>query len=167
MLAVLSLLISAAPISLKSANATFLSHSSKDDEVMPGVVRVLEGHGATVYLDKKDPTLLNKKPRDIAVTLRNRISDCKKFIVFASVNIKESKWVPWELGLADGYKKPRNVCIFPAPDKASDHKWTEQEYLGIYERIVWGSFKGKDKPEWMVWNHEDNTATQLREWLER
>jgi len=150
-----------------SVNATFLSHSSRDDDVMPAVVRILEGHGASVYLDKKDGDLLSKSPKDIAETLRNRIVNCKKFVVFASVSIRDSKWVPWELGLADGYKKPKNVCLFPAPESASEYRWTEQEYLGIYDRIVWGTFKQKDRPEWMVWNHKENTATALREWLTR
>jgi len=134
---------------------------------MPGVVRILENHGATVYLDKKDSTLLSKRPREIAIVLRERISSCKKFIVFASINIKDSKWVPWELGLADGYKKPRNVCLFPAPDSKSEYKWTEQEYLGIYDRIVWGKIEGEAKDRWLVWNHVDNTAVGLADWLDR
>lgn len=150
-----------------ATNAAFLSHSSKDDEVMPGVVRILEGHGATVYLDKKDPTLLSKAPRDIAKTLRDRISVCRKFIVFASDNIRTSTWVPWELGLADGYKRPRNVCLFPAVEKANEYEWTEQEYLGIYDRIIWGNFKGEEKNQWLVYNHYENSAVKLRTWLER
>lgn len=153
--------------SRSAQNTTFLSHSSKDDDAMPGVVLILENHGATVYLDKKDPTLSTKPPPDIAKTLRGHISQAKKFVLFASNNTKESKWVPWELGLADGYKKPRNVCIFPGPDKSEDRKWMEQEYLGIYDRVVWGAFKGQEQSQWMVWDHVENSAIRLREWLER
>ena len=36
------------------AGATFLSHSSKDDDLVVGAIRVLEGHGATVYVDEID-----------------------------------------------------------------------------------------------------------------
>lgn len=133
---------------------------------MPGVVLILENHGATVYLDKFDPTLSEKSPKEIATALRARISSSKKFMVFASDHIKESKWVPWELGLADGCKRSGNVAIFPAPEKAFEYRWTEQEYLGIYDRVVWGTFKGNDKPEWMVWNHVSNEAMPLREWIE-
>lgn len=149
------------------AHNTFLSHSSKDDEVIPVVVAILENHGATVYVDKKDPTLGALNPKEIASSLRDKIASTKKFITFASSNVKESKWVPWEIGLADGYKRPPNVAIFPAPDKSHDHKWTEQEYFGIYDRIVWGCLRGEEQNRWLVWNHVANTAITLRKWLER
>lgn len=71
---------------------------------MPIVVHLLENHGATVYLDDKDPALLARPGREVAKILRSRVRSCRKFILFASKNIKDSKWVPWELGLSDGYK---------------------------------------------------------------
>ena len=39
------------------AGATFLSHSTKDADLIPGVIALLERHGAVVYVDKKDETL--------------------------------------------------------------------------------------------------------------
>ncbi|KFA99502.1 hypothetical protein, partial [Vibrio sp. ER1A] len=33
---------------------TFLSHSSKDAEYLPGVIKLLENHGASVYCDLAD-----------------------------------------------------------------------------------------------------------------
>ena len=32
-----------------SSKNTFLSHSSKDAEYLPGIIRLLENHGASVY----------------------------------------------------------------------------------------------------------------------
>jgi hypothetical protein len=148
-------------------NATFMSHSSKDDDAVPGVVRILENHGATVYLDKKDPNLSGLPPQEIASSLRSRIRDCKKLVVFATENIKGSKWVPWELGLGDGAKGQRNVCIFPGPDKFYDKDWLEQEYLAVYDRAVWATFEGEDTPQWQVWNHMTNVGVRLRDWLNR
>lgn len=118
----------------------------KDDEHMPIVVRILEDHGATVYLDKKDPTLSSSSGREVAKTLRSRIKVCRKFIVFASNHIKDSRWVPWELGLSDGYKDSKNTAIFPAIDNAHETRWTEQEYLGAYDRVVWGDLQGYTQP---------------------
>lgn len=148
-------------------SSTFLSHSSADDEVMPAVVLILENHGADVYLDKKDATLTGKPVREIATTLRSRITQCKKFMLFASEHIKSSKWVPWELGLADGSKRSPNVAVFPAPEKSYEYQWTEQEYLGVYDRVVWGKLEGHQDPLWMVYNQADNTAVTLRHWLTR
>ena len=36
------------------AGSSFLSHSTKDADLLPGVIAILERHGATVYVDKKD-----------------------------------------------------------------------------------------------------------------
>jgi hypothetical protein len=145
--------------------ATFLSYSSKDRDAVPAVVRILENHGATIYLDKKDPTLPGKTPQSVASALRERIGACKKLVVFATNNSAGSKWVPWELGLGDGTKGRRNVCIFPGPDKANDKEWLEQEYLGVYDRAIWGNFSGQDQRGWLVWNYQTNLAIRLSDWL--
>lgn len=146
---------------------TFLSHSSKDNELVPAVITILEGHGARVYVDTKDPTLQSHSGREVAIQLRSRIQKCRKFIVFVTENVKDSKWVPWELGLSDGYKRPRNTLIFPSVENASKTSWLHQEYLEAYDRVVWGPMVGLLQPAWLVWNQEDNTACTLTDWLSR
>jgi hypothetical protein len=145
--------------------SAFLSHSSGDTDLLPGVILILENHGARVYVDKKDATLPPYTNRQTALTIRNRINQCSKFILLVTPNSKDSRWVPWELGLADGCKRARNVAILPSPDEANNYQWSEREYLGIYDRIVWGDLAGRTKPVWMVFNQEENTATELSEWL--
>jgi len=147
--------------------ATFLSHSSKDEELLTGAIRVLEGHGATVYVDKKDPNLPPYTNTETASTLRSRINQSKKFVLLASKNSKESKWVPWELGLADGYKGHGRIALFPAVESVNETAWTLWEYLGLYDRIVWGKHTRFEKPIWMVYNEADNTGTELSEWLRK
>ncbi len=41
----------------KEYKTVFLSHSSKDAELLPGAITILENHGGYVYIDKKDPRL--------------------------------------------------------------------------------------------------------------
>jgi hypothetical protein len=147
------------------SGSTFLSHSSKDADILPGAVSLLEEHGASVYVDKIDTSLPPITSRNTASILKGRIQECKKFVLLASIKSKESKWMPWELGIADGYKKPRNVAILPALEKVGDRAWSEQEYLGIYDRIVWGKLSGFSRDVWMVWDDETNTATELSKWL--
>lgn len=113
-------------------SATFLSHSSSDRELVVGAIRVLEGHGATVYIDKKDPTLSPYTSKETARTLRQRINQSKKFVLIASKNSKESKWVLWELGIADGDKGAARVAIFPAVEERSDTTWDK---LGIFRSL--------------------------------
>lgn len=147
--------------------ATFLSHSSKDDDLVMGAVLVLENHGASVYLDKIDPELPPYTNKDTAAKLKERIDQTRKFVLLASKNSQESKWVPWELGVADGYKTVRNIALFPAVDQADQTAWTTWEYLGLYDRIVWGKLGGYEKEVWMVLDERINTAVELSEWLKR
>lgn len=149
------------------AGATFLSHSTKDKGLVTGAISLLEGHGAKVYIDKKDPTLPPYTNKDTAKGLKGRINQSSKFILLASKNSKQSKWVPWELGLADGYKGLDKVAILPAVENQRDTSWTSWEYLGLYDRIVWGDLEGQQKKVWMVLDQRKNTAVTLPQWLQR
>jgi hypothetical protein len=148
-----------------SSNATFLSHSSKDEELVDGAISVLTNHGATVYIDKVDPTMPPYTNSDTAAKLKERVKQSKKFVLLASENSKESKWVPWELGIADGYKHMPNIALFPAVEDTGVSTWTSWEYLGLYQRIVWGQMRESTERGWMVWNEKKNTAQWLRAWL--
>lgn len=145
-------------------SSTFLSYSNKDDDYLPGIINVLENHGATVYIDKKDVRLPITPNTETASILRDSLNKASKFVLFVTPNSKESKWIPWELGIADGCKNESNLALFPAAQYSYDQEWSEQEYLGLYRRIIWGNFENHD-PEWLVYNHHDNTATELRKWL--
>lgn len=147
--------------------ATFLSHSSEDDKLVTGAIRILENHGATVYIDKKDPTLPPYTNTKTASTLKTRINQANKFVLLATKNSKQSKWVPWELGLADGYKDLSRIALFPAVEERHDTAWTSWEYMGLYDRIVWGDLKGHDKPLWMVFDEKKNSAIPLSKWLKQ
>lgn len=145
----------------------FLSHSSADKEALPIVIGFLEQHGAKVYIDKADKELPQKTSAETGATIKERIAQCPKFIVLVTANSKSSRWIPWELGIADERKKLPNVAILPDVGNQSTAGWPEQEYLGLYPRIVLNTFKGQTAPVWMVLDHHNNTGTELREWLRR
>jgi hypothetical protein len=147
------------------SGSTFLSHSTKDADLLPAVIRLLERHGAEVYVDKKDETLPPYTSRETAQMLRERIQQSRKFILFTTKNSKDSRWVPWELGIADGYRQPPNVAILPSVDATGEKAWTEQEYLGVYNRIVHGRIEGRPETCYMVYNQKRNSATELGLWL--
>ena len=147
--------------------STFLSHSSRDVAVLADVIKLLEDHGARVYIDKGDADLPTTTSRETAQVLRTRIVQSRKFILLASGNSKDSRWMPWELGIADGLKRNANTAVFPIFTATTDMKWAEQEYLGIYDRIVFGEFRNRTGKVWMVHNRDTNKATELREWLQR
>lgn len=142
----------------------FLSHSSKDHNLVPGVVLILENHGGRVYVDEHDPKLAELDFQQTAERLRNVVRACHKFVLFVTEQSKDSKWIPWELGLGDGHKREYNVALFPSAEKSYEQTWSEQEYLGLYHRIIWGNFEGQ-KPEWLVLDHRRNKAERLGDWL--
>lgn len=145
--------------------STFLSHSSNDEDLVVGATRVLEGHGARVYIDEIDPEMPPYTTEETANLLKTRIRQTKRFVLLASNNSKESKWVPWELGIADGYKGLAQIALFPAADRSDEQAWASWEYLGLYRRIVWGDMKGREKKLWMVLDEKRNTGTPLSDWL--
>jgi len=147
------------------AGSTFLSHSSKDDDLVAGAMLVLENHGAKVYVDEIDPEMPPYTNEKTAALLKARIRDTSRFVLLASKNSKESKWVPWELGIADGVKGTAKIALFPASESSYDQTWASWEYLGLYDRIVWGKLENYQKEVWMVIDEKKNTATELRTWL--
>jgi hypothetical protein len=151
---------------IRDGKTVFLSHSHKDEKFLPGVVSILEGHGGSVYVDVQDKRLPETASVETARILRQNLSACRKFVVFVTTESKDSKWIPWELGLGDGEKTLRNVALFPAAKQDCDQAWAEREYLGLYDRIVWGQFKDKQF-EWLVLCHHENTAVTLGAWLAR
>lgn len=146
-------------------NSTFLSHSTKDSDLLPGVISLLEEHGASVYVDKKDEKMPPYTSDETADILRSQIQSSKNFILLATPNSKDSRWMPWELGLSDGFKGAYHTAILPSPSIRSETAWAEQEYLGIYRRIVYGRHVEYPEPVYMVWNMATDTATELKAWL--
>lgn len=150
----------------KSDKDLFLSHSSKDNDIVPGVTVVLQNHGAKVYVDLGDDRLPEPPSVDTAQILRDAVRAMRRFVLIVSPKSKESIWIPWELGLADGQKFTAAVALFPVVETAAETRWAEREYLGLYRRVVWGRLQGFDKEVWMVYDHHTNTATHLRSWVQ-
>lgn len=149
----------------RSGKTVFLSHSSKDIDLVPAVVQILENHGGRVYVDLSDNRLPKEPSSETGQILRDTIGSCRKLVALVTTASKDSRWIPWELGLGDGQKSDRHVCLFPSAEKVYEESWAGQEYLGLYERIVWGRLQGYDDSVWMVYNHHTNTATELGRWL--
>lgn len=152
---------------LASAADVFLSHSSLDKDALPKAIGFLDAHGAKVYVDKTDKELPQRTSAETGARLKERIAQCPKFIVLVTANSKSSRWIPWELGIADERKKMPNVALLPDVGNQTSADWPEQEYLGLYPRIVLNTFKGQSAPVWMVLDHHNNTGIELREWLRR
>lgn len=143
---------------------TFLSHSSKDAEFLPAVIDLLENHGASVYCDLADVRMPESPNPETAAIIKNQITGSDRLVMFVSTNSKDSKWVPWELGIGDTALHQSNVALLPAAEKSYEQTWAKQEYLGIYRHIVWGQLQGYEKPLWIVYDYREHTAERLADW---
>jgi hypothetical protein len=148
-----------------AAKNLFLSHSSADNAYLPGVVSLLENHGASVYIDRQDGRLPEFPSRETAEILRSAVRACPRFVLFVTTNSRSSVWIPWELGLADGERSTGNVALLPAATLSSEQQWANTEYLGLYRRIVWGKLRDAADSKWFVLDHEKNMGKPLADWI--
>ena len=113
----------------------FLSHSSKDKQLILGVKQFIEDSGYSVYIDWVDDPQLDRANVNVqtADVLRTRMKQSKFLLYIDSNNANASKWMPWELGYFDGYK-PNKIGILPIRQNPEGY-YTGQEYLGLYPKI--------------------------------
>ncbi|EGQ7972259.1 TIR domain-containing protein [Vibrio parahaemolyticus] len=151
--------------SKESGKDTFLSHSSKDAEYLPAVIELLENHGASVYCDLGDSRLPDDPTPETAGIIKQQIRKSRRLVLFVTDNSKDSKWVPWELGIGDISLSQHNVALLPVSSDSYKQSWARQEYLGLYSHIVWGRIQGEPNPLWMVYDYRSNSATKLSQWF--
>src|SRR4051812_15839850 len=86
---------------LRPSVTVFLSHSHKDREFVKGWIARLQREGVEIYVDWNDTALPSVTNRKTAEEIKRHIAQQQLFAVLATRNAMESKWVPWEIGVAD------------------------------------------------------------------
>lgn len=111
----------------------FLSHSHKDKVLAKGLKEHLSSFGVKVYIDIEDSDMPGSTSRETAERIKGRISSLQYFLILATQNAMNSKWVPWEIGVADGKKPHDKILVVPVVDPAG--KFHGSEYMQLYKRI--------------------------------
>ncbi len=111
----------------------FLSHSHKDITAVKGFIKILSRQGINIYIDSLDPSLPTITNRQTADKIKSKIKDIEFFWVLATTSALNSRWVPWEIGIADSIKAQDKVFIIPVSDTSG--KFTGNEYLQLYHRL--------------------------------
>lgn len=137
----------------------FLSHSSKDDPLIPGVVAFFRRFRASVYADDFDKRLPNPPSTKTAVILKGEIRRLPRFVALATANSHMSRWIPWELGLADGFRGIPPNAILPITPEGQVPPWFTTEYLNLYPKIV------NDNGSWAVTDPRGGLSWPLKDWL--
>lgn len=133
---------------LTGKTTVFLSHSHEDADIVDSAISFLLTIGVLVYVDWLDPTMPRITSGETATTIKNRIVQCQKFVVLLSESSKNSKWVPWELGFADGKKNNSDIAILPIKRNSytKDSEFAGLEYMELYQQIQIGSLNGANIP---------------------
>ena len=154
-----------AVFSKKESYDLFISHSFLDKKLILTLIDLFNNAGYSVYVDWiNDKTLdRNNVSPKTAKVIKNRISDCKGLSYIATGNIINSKWCPWELGLADGMLNGRS-CILPVMEETGTFKGLE--YLGLYPFIEYEKVRNKNIYEfWVIDQGDSSRYVSLRNWL--
>jgi hypothetical protein len=152
--------------SLSSKNL-FLSHSLADAKHARWALGILEQQGARVYLDIRDASLGTMSVTDIASRLRSVIRECKRLVTLVTENTQTSRWIPWEMGLADAVASEERVALFPLRSSShADQLWARQEYFGLYARIEREYTNTESRYKYVVHLPRGGTCS-LSDWLSR
>jgi hypothetical protein len=141
----------------------FLSHSSKDAQLILGVKLAPEQLGHSVYVDWIDDPHLDRENvcTETAQTLRKRMCACRSLFYVTTENAQTSRWMPWECGYFDGNKD--KVAILPITREAA-RTYHGQEYLGLYPYTTKEIFS-KGTEHLVVWRTA-NECEIYRMWVE-
>lgn len=120
--------------SLSSAKKIFLSHSHHDKELAKGLKNYLSSLRIDLYIDWLDSSMPPNTNKETADNIKRKIGRSDHVLVLATNNAVKSRWVPWEIGVADIKKSPSGVSILPVVD--SSGKFEGNEYLQLYNRVV-------------------------------
>jgi hypothetical protein len=114
--------------------SAFLSHSHNDRKNVRGMIRHFASLGVDLYVDWNDSGLPRQIGRFTAERIKDRIDELDVFKVLLTPNACKSKWVPWEIGVADKAKGESKVLINPVVD--SSGSFYGMEFLRLYRRVT-------------------------------
>lgn len=111
----------------------FLSHSHKDKELVEGLIELFAEQGIYIYVDWDDSGMPRITSGKTAKKIKERIKEMQLFFFLATENGINSKWCPWELGVADSLKRWEDIVVIPVADPYGNFKGNE--YLQIYKHL--------------------------------
>ena len=141
----------------------FLAHSSKDKACLRLVEEFFKSFDAGIYPDEGDKNLPVIPAHQTVQMLKGNIFTYPRLVILVSPNSKDSNWIPWELGLADGLKGVSKVALLPITPDPDGEEWALQEHLGLYPLIYLESVDGSML--WRVYDPKDKKAWKLKFWL--
>lgn len=111
----------------------FISHSHRDKKLVKGFIKWLGSQGIRVYVDWEDDGMPEKTNARTANRIKRKIGKNSIFMMLATESACNSRWVPWEVGIADEKKERDQILVVPVEDDSG--KFHGNEYLQLYKSI--------------------------------
>lgn len=111
----------------------FLCHSHLDGKSAQGLINHLASFGIDLFVDWNDSDMPRITNRDTAERIKGRIFEMHLFLILATNNALNSRWVPWEIGVADQIKGADKILLIPVADASG--RFQGNEYLQLYQTI--------------------------------
>lgn len=140
----------------------FLSHKHSDVEVLENVISMLKNLGVSVYVDWMDEDMPKYTSGTTAIKIKQKIRNCKKFILLATEGAIASKWCNWELGYGDAHKYSDHIAIMPIIDTRGG-TFSGNEYLQIYP-IIKSEYQYTSGGYYVEFG---SSKTKLEDWLKK
>ncbi|MFH1051037.1 MAG: toll/interleukin-1 receptor domain-containing protein [bacterium] len=119
--------------SWQDSKKIFLSHSHLDKELAKGLKNYLYSLNINLYIDWLDSSMPPNTNKETAEKIKKKIIECDHFMLLATNNAIKSRWVPWELGIADIAKTSNNISLIPIVNE--NEVFLGSEYLTLYNYI--------------------------------
>jgi len=103
--------------------------------------------------------------RETAHRIKQKIADPDYFLVLATRNAMNSKWVPWEIGIADRTKPANKIAVIPVIDPYGTYHGNE--YMQLYPSVQLGMLKLTGEKALSVFDVNESTGINIRSWLSR
>ena len=91
----------------------FISHNSQNEEEVVKFYKILNNKGIVAYVDWVNDKYDLKRQWCNATTaeiIKERIKQSHVFVIYATKEILQSQWCPWEIGYAEALGK--KICIY-------------------------------------------------------
>lgn len=144
----------------KHKQTAFLCHSHKDYELVKGLQVLLEESGWDIYIDWADTEMPSSPNKETATKIKSRIATTDWFLFLATNNSTQSRWCPWEIGIADSIKGYERILIIPTEDDSGN--WYGNEYLQLYKRIQEGQHVLTGKSGYGAFDAGSDSGTMIQ-----
>lgn len=113
----------------------FLSHSHHDrDMVMMFIDFMARVLNVSIYVDWADTAMPRVTSGITADQIKSQIEQHPLFFVFGTDRAFGSRWVPWEVGIADAKKTRSHILIWPVTN-SQPGTYLGNEYLSVYPYV--------------------------------